>query len=379
MSNQNAPLTRPLHPSSGADGRPDTVAAPIQLRNYPAYLAVALSLFLSILGLFWLVNSADNPLDNPDSSFGAALTLYPDGSANAIFFGCSLLALAGSLWLALRRPRNSGTGRQEPGIWIGGIAIVALLALMDASILMALGYLPFMVLGPALGFDQLGWDVYLSLPLVMQVVLLGTVAAIGKAIAIRLRARLAAGGARPGSDHSVLLDRAARRTKFWTKIAMEAPLMYALTRVLMFFCVPGFDFAPFGSPILWAGMGLALSASLGAWLTSGLIRPWGERFPRWMAGFAGRRVPIGLATVSGLIVAVMIAAASRTSVLQTFTVGAQGGLVETDWPLITLPMLLWPLWALALALASINYGIRRRLAENPPAPTNQKSLSGESA
>jgi hypothetical protein len=136
--------------------------------------------------------------------------------------------------------------------------------------------------------------------------------------------------------------------------------VYALTRVLMFFCVPGFDMFPFGSAVLWAGLGLAVSASPGAWLTCGLVRPWGEVFPRWLPGLRGRRVPIRLAVVPGLLVAVMVAAAAK----DLFGSLGDGGMTAVaDWPLVTLPAFLWPLWAFALAMATANYGIRRSLAE----------------
>jgi hypothetical protein len=132
----------------------------------------------------------------------------------------------------------------------------------------------------------------------------------------------------------------------------------------MFFCVPGFDMFAFGEPVLWAGLGLALSAAAGAWLTCGLVRPWGEVFPRWLPGLRGRRVPIKLAVVPGLLVAVMVAVAAKDMFQSLGEDGATGIATAIRWPLVTLPALLWPLWAFALAVASVNYGIRRRLTES---------------
>ena len=263
------------------------------------------------------------------------------------------VALAAALWL-------SQGGRATP--WVAGTAIVALLVLLDASSLTAVGYLPATVVGSLVGLGEADLSMLLSPGLLLQLTLLGTVAAFGAVIAGRVRA-----GLREVERTETPKDRAGRlavvtaRTRRWTRIAVEAPLVYALTRVLMFFCVPGFDMFRFAEPILWAGLGLAVSAAAGAWLTCGLVRPWGEVFPRWMVGLRGRRVPIGLAVVPGLVVAVMVATAAKDLFQSLFEDGA-GVDALVHWPLVTLPALLWPLWAFALALATVNYGIRRRLA-----------------
>ena len=294
--------------------------------------AVAASLTTTALGATWLVTGARNPLDDPGRPFGAALADYPGGWANWLFLGCAFVAFAAALW-----PRPA---------WAPVVAIVALLVLMDASALMAAGYLPAVLVGSLLGLGEAKVSLLFAPGLLVQLLLLATVATFGVLVARRVR----------GTD----LERATARTRRWTRIAVEAPLVYALTRVLMFFRVPGFDMFPFGSAILWAGLGLAVSASLGAWLTCGLVRPWGEVFPRWLPGLRGKRVPIRLAVVPGLLVAVMVATAAK----DLFQSLGDGGLnVIVDWPLVTLPGLLWPLWAVALAMATANYGIRRTLTQ----------------
>lgn len=47
-------------------------------------------------------------------------------------------------------------------------------------------------------------------------------------------------------------------------------------------------------------LGLAL-------LTVGLIRPWGEVFPRWLPGLGGRRVPVAVAVAAATCGAVLVA------------------------------------------------------------------------
>ncbi|WP_206791329.1 hypothetical protein [Amycolatopsis sp. MtRt-6] len=327
----------------------------------PIAAASVTSFALSVLGVYWLVWDVPNPLDRPDRKFSSALSAYPDGWANGIFAACAVIALAGALWL-LTRHRTTAAAP-----WVAGASIAALLMLMDGSGLVLAGYVPAIVVGSILGFDEVNPAVLQSPGLALQLVLLVTVAAFGTVVSGWLRRELGDGPASPQR-----LARVTARTRFWTKIALEAPALYALTRVLMFFRVPGFDMFGFGEPILWAGLGLALSAAAGAWLTSGLIRPWGERFPRWIPLLRGRRVPIRLAVVPGLVVALMVATTAK-DLLLTFATEDSALAAVTDWPLVTLPMLLWPLWAFALAMATAGYGIRRRLSEAEPASADRNS------
>src|SRR5438067_2099990 len=54
---------------------------------------------------------------------------------------------------------------------------------------------------------------------------------------------------------------------------------------------------------------LATLGLVGSALTFGLIRPWGEVFPRWIPLLRGRRVPILLAFVPAVAVAILVTSA----------------------------------------------------------------------
>lgn len=60
---------------------------------------------------------------------------------------------------------------------------------------------------------------------------------------------------------------------------------------------------------IWGTL-LGSAGWLGFVLTLGLIRPWGEIFPRWMPGLAGRPVPIAMAAVPAGAVAAFVCAAA---------------------------------------------------------------------
>ena len=108
--------------------------------------------------------------------------------------------------------------------------------------------------------------------------------------------------------------------------------------------------------LVWSGAGLGAFALAGAALTLGLCQRWGEVFPRWMIGLAGRRVPIRLATVPAALVAVFVGSAS----VGFFSTGGFWTGVNGSPTLATLPMAVWPLWSVALGGATLAYQLRRR-------------------
>lgn len=112
------------------------------------------------------------------------------------------------------------------------------------------------------------------------------------------------------------------------------------------------------------------SVQLGlALLTTGLIRPWGEVFPRWIPAVGGRRVPVALAVGVAVAGAIAITAIG----LQTVFVEPvpQADLPprchELGWDQLRwyLPMVLWP----PLLLAVTWHYLQRRRREGPPAPS----------
>ncbi|MGW5643228.1 hypothetical protein ACWEV3_21320 [Saccharopolyspora sp. NPDC003752] len=297
--------------------------------RFPVYLAGITGLALIAISLLCWATGIPNPLAVADDSFGRSLLFLPQPAAHLV------LAAVGALTLVAAVRRR---GR------IAGVAAVGALALLlDAGVLAAIGYLPFMAFSALTGHaDRLG--IYLSPSLLVQVGIAAAAASLLWVLVSRATENAAA------QDP----DRAAARTRRWTKIAMEAPLVYAATRVLMALQVPGFDL-PMERDAVLAGLGLALAATGGAALTWGLIRPWGERFPRWIPGAAGRPVPVDLAVVPALTVSVLVLAASKVILTMLFAETGFG----LEHALVWLPMFLWPLWSIALVLAAVNYKIRR--------------------
>jgi hypothetical protein len=109
-----------------------------------------------------------------------------------------------------------------------------------------------------------------------------------------------------------------------------------------------------------SGLFLATFGLVGAVLMLGLVQRWGEVFPRWMIGLAGRRVPIALAVIPASIVSVLFMVGGITiwsGYPQMADNAAASG--QNVW-IIVGPTLLFPVWGVALAVATLGYYYRRR-------------------
>ncbi|WP_207928783.1 hypothetical protein [Actinomadura sp. 6K520] len=115
---------------------------------------------------------------------------------------------------------------------------------------------------------------------------------------------------------------------------------------------------PIGTPYVFS---LSILAELFALLAIGLVRPWGEVFPRWFPLVAERRVPVSFAVGAASLGA---AAVTYLSVDTAFVwseamalPGSPDGFAETVMTAAYAPCLAWgPL----LAVLTVHYCYRRR-------------------
>ena len=167
--------------------------------------------------------------------------------------------------------------------------------------------------------------------------------------------------------------RGPSRAALWGRIAvyvsMVAPVFYAFTRYAWALGFPlgmSEEFLHRGQEKgMWtAGLFLANFGLVGALLTLGLVQRWGEVFPRWIIGLAGRRVPIALAIVPASFVSVLLVVGGiviwsgldrMVAAMVAEDMGIIGGVVFQVGP-----TLLFPVWGVALAVATLGYYYRRR-------------------
>jgi hypothetical protein len=192
----------------------------------------------------------------------------------------------------------------------------------------------------------------------------GFAGAAGELVTVLLFTSLAAGWAalvasalRRTPLAARLSDAVVRHRRPITLVAALGPVPYALARATWLTPWP-----QFGGPVeamapeirLW-GLLLGGAAALGAALTVGLIRPWGEVFPRWMPGLAGRAVPVRVAAVPGGIVAALVTLAA-VPMLVAMLVGD----LTTGDKVMSVVLLPFYIWGPALALAVWGYVAHRR-------------------
>lgn len=162
----------------------------------------------------------------------------------------------------------------------------------------------------------------------------------------------------PDGGHNVrsLLEWATRHRIALTILAALGPLPYVLIRLT--WLTPWPQLAPVdldtGTKI-W-GVLLSLGAWVGIWLTIGLIRPWGERLPRWFPVGAGNKVPPLAAIVPGSAVALMVTAGAVPMLMLGFSAGK---------PLLGAVMLPFWYWGPMLALAVLGYAGHRAEVPGP--------------
>jgi hypothetical protein len=156
-------------------------------------------------------------------------------------------------------------------------------------------------------------------------------------------------------------------------VALVAPIFYVLTRyawALGFSLGMNEEFFRSGQEGgKWIGAALSLGNFIlvGALLMLGLVQRWGEIFPRWMIGLAGRRVPIALAVIPASLASVLLVVGGTgiwsglPQMLANLVAVGAGDREITSAILFELgPTLLFPVWGVALALATLGYYYRRR-------------------
>jgi hypothetical protein len=179
-------------------------------------------------------------------------------------------------------------------------------------------------------------------------------------------------GRRDGREVRQRPNQAARWGRIAVWVSMVAPVFYAFTRYAW---ALGFPLGMSEEHLrrgqesgMWiSGLFLANFGLVGAALTLGLVQRWGEVFPRWMIGLAGRRVPIALAAVPASLVSVLLVVggisiwsgldqlAARAASVAGEGVGIIGQIIS-----VIGPTLLFPVWGVALAVATLGYYYRRR-------------------
>jgi hypothetical protein len=240
-----------------------------------------------------------------------------------------------------------------------------LLVVPDYRVLVAVAYAPIFLLGLPFGWPPVSFREALPWPVVHQMIgIAGGLLWVAMIMAVERRqpGACAACGRVPANAGWTSPAAAARWGRVAVAVAVLIPCLYAATRWAWALGIPlgvSDEFLQAGAAegMWWAGAALATLAVGGAVLTLGLIQRWGEVFPRWLPGLAGRRVPPALAIVPATLVALIVTEAGLMFVRLALA-GHWAGEWH-NWGALA-PELVWPVWGVALGLATLAYSYRRR-------------------
>lgn len=341
------------------------------------YAAVAWSLVYAALGIYWAASGRGFP-STPETMSDVMTPLlgrFGPGVARIVVMMAGIPAAAvGTAMLCGVR----GRALRPLFITAGGLLAGVLLLLMTAlDLLVKLGYIPYVILSlfthAKFGQTYLGsltqWATIHQL-----LCLIGGFLWLAATICYARRSTGAClyCGRRDGSEGWQRPNQAAHWGRIAVYVAMVAPVFYTLTRYAW---ALGFPLGMSEEYLRWgqergtwiSGLFLATFGLVGAVLMLGLVQRWGEVFPRWMIGLAGRRVPIVLAVVPAFFVSVLLIVGGigiwsglGQMVAKLAASGAENIELIGAITFQLGPTLLFPVWGAALAVATLGYYYRRR-------------------
>ncbi|MFD6165305.1 hypothetical protein ACFWFR_08960 [Oerskovia sp. NPDC060287] len=368
-------------PSGPAGSRPDGTAhppgdAPRWSRWVPG-LTVAWWLAGAVTALVAVLTGRHLPVgaSTPDAA-GTIVDSVPSDSLTAALATLGLFGAAHAAWMTSRAARP--TTRRVRAAAVTVSVLVASLGVLfaDTSLLARMGYLPVVLVRAPFDPELAGaFEQYVAPAFLLQlgVLVALTLLVVTTVLFVRRSSGACAVCGRldpPTRDHRVPAPVGKTSTTpsgivAWglpaAIVAATIPCLYAVTRLIWVLGYPlGLDpemYEQDAGKLVAPAVGLGLFAVVGAVLTLGLVQRWGEVFPRWVPGLAGRRVPVALAVVPATVVAVAILPAGLSMIKGLLEMPPAE--VLASWAAFG-PGVLWPLWSVALGVATAAYATRRR-------------------
>jgi hypothetical protein len=346
-------------------------------QRWAPYAAVAWSFIYAALGIYWAVSGRGFPFTPETAPSGMEPVVGRFGPGVAWFVVMMAGIPAALMGVAMLRGVR---GKWLRPLFICGGALLAgvlLLLMIGLDLLVLVGYIPYAIRGLITGAEFSrgyleAWTQWATMHQLLCLIggflwLVATVSYARQSGDACLYC-----GRRDGSEGWNSPDKAARWGRITVYVAMVVPVFYALTRYAWALWVPlGTSEAYLrlgqASGIWTSGLFLATFGLVGAVLMLGLVQHWGEVFPRWMVGLAGRKVPMALAVVPAALAAVLLIVGGIgiwSGLARMVAVLAAGGAddLEISGAIIFQlgPTLLFPIWGGALAVATLGYYYRRR-------------------
>lgn len=345
-------------------------------QRWASLAALAWSLGYAILGVFWIISGHGFPYE-----FGAGSD--PLGPAAAKFgptIAWIIVLIVGFPAVVVGEAMQHGVRIRSfryPLIIAGGLLSGSLLLMMTGlDLLVKVGYIPVVIAGL---LDPEKFQAYLSAwvswPMIHQLVcMLGGFLWLAATVSYARQSGDAClyCGRNDASEAWTSKMSASRWGRIAVYVAMVPPIFYAFTRICWALGIPlgmSLEALHRGQETgIWIG-GLSLAAFnvVGVILMLGLVQHWGEVFPRWMIGLAGRRVPIALAVVPASLASVLLFVGGigiwfglPQMIANLQAAGSSGFPMIWEAFIQVGPTLLFPVWGVGLAVATLGYYYRRR-------------------
>lgn len=345
-------------------------------QRWAPYAAVVWSSVYAALGVYWAVSGRGFPYtpDTMSDGLGPLLGRFDPGVAwvVVIFAGIPATAIGAAMLRGVQ-----GKVLRPLLITAGALLSGVLLMLMTSlGLLVKFGYIPLAVINIVQG-TELGQTYLEGLTqwktIHQLLCLIGGFLWMAATLCYGRRSANAClyCGRRDGSQGWTSASQSARWGRIAVYVAMVVPVFYAFTRYAWALGFPlGMDEARFlSNQEIWLVGALSHGTFMlaGAVLMLGLVQHWGEVFPRWMVGLAGRRVPIALAVIPASLVSVLLIVGGIGIWSGLGQMNANLAAMDADAKEVTCailfeagPTLLFPLWGIALAVATLGYYYRRR-------------------
>ena len=369
------------------ESRMGSAAAParhggvLDWQSWAPYAVIAWSLIYAALGIYWVLSGRGFPYSQGSMSDGLGPLLGRLGPGVAWNVAIMAGIPAAAMGLAMLRGVRGSVLR--PLFITAGVLLawVLLLLMTGLDLLVKVGYLPAALLGhlPAEKSQAYvaAWTQWSTIHQLLCLV--GGFLWLGATVCYARWSGDACVycGRRDGPEGWTSPVQAARWGRIAVYVAMVAPIFYALTRFAWVLGLPlGLSEQQFrnsqeNAQVISGALSLGAFVLVGAVLMLGLVQRWGEVFPRWMIGLAGRRVPVALAVVPASLASVLLIVGGigiwfglPQMITNAAAAGAAG--IELAGEIIFQlgPTLLFPVWGIALAAATLGYYYRRRGACN---------------
>jgi hypothetical protein len=333
--------------------------------NWPkwiSYVTAIWSLLYGFIGLYWWVGGAGFPFGEGDPNAKASILYGLEKETGSSII--AILGLVGGVAAFLMGRKCNNKWLRWPLLLFGFIVFIVLALLIpDARVMIAVAYLPIVIVGYPFNFPPVSYMIAIPWPVINQFILIvGGLLWLATSIVYFRESKKACGycGRISGKSFSLFApNNAAKWGKWALYISLLTPIYYATSRIAWALGIPLGVSEQFLQELhandLWlAGLGLAMVSIIGAILSLGLNNRWGEVFPRWIPYFSNKTVPPIFVVVSSMLIAVFMISCGFQVIRQ---------IMDTEFhfhDLLSNPMVFFPLWGPTLAVATIGYYYRRR-------------------